>query len=129
MEFMGYELEELKGATAILRNGSRQLILNIRHYLLEGWGNNLNLRFFIEYYHDELSDTYTEDGTCNLLGVDTSDYDIVSIELAEDSKDLTKDEEIRNLVTLMRMHCETKQVASSNFVQTTCNQILDLLDS
>lgn len=123
MEFMGYELEQLKGAIVTFTTGRREIIHSV-HYEESVSSSH---PFYVDFTNESVCDYYDKTGDC--IWDNDNNYSIESIELAEDSKDLTKDEEIRNLVTLMRMHCETKQVASSNFVQTTCNQILDLLDS
>jgi len=84
MKFMGYELEELKGATAVLRNGSRQMILKVVNL---GKGG-LDFPFAVKFYDDDFDDTYTEGGICYLrLEVGR---DIISIELPK--KDEPKSE-------------------------------------
>ena len=78
MKFMGYKLEELKGATAILRDGSRQMILKV-----DDMGENFpNYRAAVKFYENKFNDFYTEAGICSFLSSKVGrDYDIISIEL------------------------------------------------
>ena len=57
---MGYELEELKGANAVMRDGTREMILKVVN-LGEG---GLNFPFDVKFYDDDFDDTYTEGGIC-----------------------------------------------------------------
>ena len=75
MKFMGYELYQLRGATAVMRDGSRAMILKVI------FDNRLtNYPFTIKFYEDKFDDSYARDGFCNPFVVDC-DRNIISIEL------------------------------------------------
>lgn len=95
MKFMGHELEDLKDATAILRGGTRKMVLQV-DLPAKGFPHT---PFYFRFYDDTYDASYAREGRYYASG-DDSVFDIISIELPKKEKTEYEVFEINNYVDL-----------------------------